>query len=212
MANCCYAQTDTFARKSLDTLTKKVDKLSIAVSKISQATDTLANEKQEAKCTPFCGSRDGKFTRVEVILCFLPSVLFLIVLWFLSRRLVGFELKDALKENNPILKTQLNPLFTQENFNALAANPSLAANPNMAMALKPTIDVSDNTVNSSSRFLALLTTVVALLLAVCFVTYYIYSYFRSGVALDFTKLTDIVLSLGIGVVPYAFNKISSALK
>ena len=62
------------------------------------------------------------------------------------------------------------------------------------------------------RFIALLTTAIAWSVSVAIACFYIYMYILTGTAPDVGKLATVLLTLGIGVVPYAFNKISDAVK
>jgi hypothetical protein len=70
-----------------------------------------------------------------------------------------------------------------------------------------------NPPQSVSRFIAFLTGLVALTIGVCLTTFFIYNYFgTSGKTADLSNLTTVIWGLGIGVIPYGANKVSSALK
>ena len=69
------------------------------------------------------------------------------------------------------------------------------------------------TTASVSRFIAFITGLVALAICVCITTFYMYCYFGNpGKTIDLSNLTNIIFGLGIGVLPYGFNKASAALK
>ena len=83
----------------------------------------------------------------------------------------------------------------------------------MTALLTPTIDISDGVYpKSSSRYIALITSTVTWTIGLCLTSYFIYAHIKTGKASELNKLTDIVLTLGIGVVPYVFNKVSEAVK
>lgn len=66
---------------------------------------------------------------------------------------------------------------------------------------------------SVSRFIAFLCGVTTLTIAVCITTFYFYTCFEDrGKEVDLSKLSTVLLALGIGVLPYGFNKASSAIK
>lgn len=75
---------------------------------------------------------------------------------------------------------------------------------------------SDPPKNTSvSRFLAFISGLISVGLSCVITSFYMWSYFD---AVDPSKLPDlnnlmtVLLSLGIGVIPYAFNKLGSAIK
>ncbi|MGA7161333.1 MAG: hypothetical protein WBZ48_10050 [Bacteroidota bacterium] len=122
-------------------------------------------------------------------------VLLLLLLLFVSLAVLkrtGFNLGDALSENEPVQKTIPNP------------------NANLATA-KPTINISEYP-QSSSRLLAFLTSIVAIVLVISATTYSFYVGLKFGKMPDLGSLQTFALSLGVGVVPYAFNRIANAIK
>jgi hypothetical protein len=52
---------------------------------------------------------------------------------------------------------------------------------------------------------------MTLIIALCMACFFIYYYIRTGCAPDLSPLSMILLALGLGVVPYAFNKVSTAI-
>jgi hypothetical protein len=66
---------------------------------------------------------------------------------------------------------------------------------------------------SASRAIAFITGLVALSIGTCLTTFYIYSYFADPTnKLDLSNLSNVIWGLGIGVIPYGFNKASAAFK
>jgi hypothetical protein len=150
---------------------------------------------------------DKEVSVMEWFLVFSPMLIFLIISISLRNILKGFGLRDALQDNEQSKKTILNPKYTSANLQALVTNPAMTA------LLTPTIQISDGVYpKSSSRYIALITSTVTWAISLCLTSYFIYAYIKTGKAPELNKLTDIVLTLGIGVVPYVFNKVSEAVK
>lgn len=145
---------------------------------------------------PFCclakeqisGSKPVEITHpsdFETLIAFLPAIFFLLILIITTIKLRNDKVKlsDLLAEKDP------------------------------AMPAKTT----DATVpqQSVSRFIAFLTGLVALTISICITTFYIYAYFgfnKPDPKIDISSLTNVIWGLGIGVIPYGANKVSSALK
>ncbi len=110
-------------------------------------------------------------------------------------------------------------------------NPAIFSN--IASLLPPTIEVSDlemykqNTQiaqasppaisqqvyrPSSSRLIAFMTSMFTLVIGMAMCCFFIYQYMYTGSAPDMSALTTMLITLGIGVTPYAFNKVAGALK
>ena len=150
---------------------------------------------------------DKEVSVMEWLLVFSPMLIFLIISISLRNILKGFGLRDALQDNEQSKKTILYPEYTSANLQALVTNPAMTA------LLTPTIQISDGVYpKSSSRYIALITSTVTWAISLCLTSYFIYAYIKTGKAPELNKLTDIVLTLGIGVVPYVFNKVSEAVR
>jgi hypothetical protein len=84
------------------------------------------------------------------------------------------------------------------------------------LAEKDTTAVAANTATppqSVSRFIAFMSGLVAISLSVCISAFYMYVYFgNSSAKIDLSSLTSVIWGLGIGVIPYGANKLSTALK
>jgi hypothetical protein len=73
--------------------------------------------------------------------------------------------------------------------------------------------VNTKTQNSVSRLIAFMTGVVAVVLAVCFSSFYMYySFAWNGNPPNLETFWKVVASLGIGVVPYGVNQIKEAMQ
>lgn len=63
---------------------------------------------------------------------------------------------------------------------------------------------------SASRFILFLSGITSLILATCITTYYFYMKIyaiEDGSGLDLADFTNVLLALGIGVVPYSVNQV-----
>jgi hypothetical protein len=63
---------------------------------------------------------------------------------------------------------------------------------------------------SISRYIALITSLVTIILVVCMSSFFIYHYIRTGCPPEFGALTAVIIALGLGVTPYITNKITTA--
>jgi alkylhydroperoxidase/carboxymuconolactone decarboxylase family protein YurZ len=63
---------------------------------------------------------------------------------------------------------------------------------------------------SASRLLAFFSGLLLMLVGLVCSCFYIYFYLVSGVAPDLSKLTGVFIALGIGMAPYAINKVANA--
>lgn len=65
---------------------------------------------------------------------------------------------------------------------------------------------------STSRLIAFISGVTSVALAVCIASFYFYRSFMGDTNISIGNLANVLYGLGLGVVPYGFNKIASALK
>jgi len=63
---------------------------------------------------------------------------------------------------------------------------------------------------SISRYIAFISSLVIILIAVCMSSFFIYHYIRTGCPPEFGALTGMLIVLGLGVTPYITNKITTA--
>jgi hypothetical protein len=181
-----------------------------------------STNKAEEKCVT---CQNNVLTGEDWFLVFLPVVVFLILLIMLFIAGLGkFDLTEAISENEFPKIVEENPVYAT----ALA---SLKDTPNLAEVLPPTIEISflsdkvleqkgkDDTIvkappdphASVSRFIALLTSMLTLVIALCISCFFIYHYVRCGIAPDISGISAVLIALGIGIMPYAFNKVSTAI-
>ncbi len=133
-----------------------------------------------------CSCRDKDLLPFQKGLVLLPlglSVLFFALVYRVLKR-AGYKLADALSENDTV-----------------TTNVAAASNNN-----QQTLTVPGN--RSASRLVLFLSGITAILIAVCITTYYLYYYLCCGKAPDMDGLINVILTLGIGVIPYAVNKVT----
>lgn len=194
------ADTTTAIIKTTTSAATKTATSNINVNVGDTSNHTIAAVKKD-------NIEDKEVSVMEWLLVFSPMLIFLIISISLRNILKGFGLRDALQDNEQSKKTILNPEYTSANLQALVTNPAMTA------LLTPTIQISDGVYpKSSSRYIALITSTVTWAISLCLTSYFIYAYIKTGKAPELNKLTDIVLTLGIGVVPYVFNKVSEAVR
>lgn len=161
----------------------------------------------DCNCTPHYNNDLGG----GWILVFAPVIIFFII--FFSIGIVkDFEISKALAENEQSKRTILNTQYSIENIQALKDNVNVQA------LLPPTIEVSDPQPPdapvfraSISRYIAFITSMVTITLAVCISCFYIYQYMYTSCPPDLSALTPVLIALGIGIMPYAFNKVAAAV-
>ncbi len=152
-------------------------------------------------------------TDAEKWIAFSPILLFLLItcIVFLKLKKDQVSLKDLLLDKDANVQMEVEKTKQREAF--LAASPESQKAMNAAAELNNSADSNTEKPNTSvSRFLAFISGLVSVGLACVLTTFAIWNYFDVS---DFPKLNDLVgvlLTLGIGVVPYAFNKITTAAK
>jgi hypothetical protein len=187
--------------KTLNGLNKRIDTIGKAVAQLDKKGSTTVAE---------CANCEIGF--MQWILIFSPILIFMIVLLAIRKKLKDFSLKEALSEHELTKKIIPNPEYTAEKIRSLSENPLTAG---LLTALLPaTIEItaSDEPPKSSSRYIAFITSALTWVLALCLTSFFIYQYIKSNAAPSLTGLSSVLLALGIGVVPYAFNKVSKALE
>ncbi|MCP4459792.1 MAG: hypothetical protein GY816_17475 [Cytophagales bacterium] len=128
-----------------------------------------------------------------VIIVMAPIVIFIFSMLIVMARLKGnVNLADMLTETEVEIKRQ--EAVTS------AANAT-------AKATVPEIPPSKR---SASRLILFLSGITSLILGACFTTYYFYMNIYCGNCsgdMELSDFTDVLLALGIGVVPYAINQV-----
>ncbi len=146
---------------------------------------------------------------VEWVLVFSPLILFFLLLLIVCFWIRKFDLSEALTENDLSTKTKYNKLYDIDNITKLLIlNSSIP----VSSILPPTIGESEFYRPSISRLIVFITSMLSLILGLCITCFVIYNNLlgRDSSA-DINKLSNVLLSLGIGVVPYAFNKVATAI-
>lgn len=207
LAKVAKAAADKKTKDSLEALKK------IPVAK--SACDTCPQKICDTSTTKIC--KPGKLAECgSWWLVYTPVILFLLILIYLLLNLQKFDLKEALTENEYVKKTIANPEYKAANIITLAGTIASAT---VDSILPPTIEITDIPPTglptpgraSSSRFIALVTSLLTLIIAVSLCSFFIYFYIVTGSAPDIGKFSSVLITLGIGVVPYAFNKIAAAI-
>ncbi len=150
----------------------------------------------------------------EKWIAFSPIILFLVILFlvFMKLRKDNVSLKDLLLDKDANIQIEVE---RTKQFVAISS-----ASFENQQALQKGLDAINNNdpdtpkANTSiSRFLAFLSGLISVGLACVITTFFMWNYFEdSKNTPDLDKLLTILLTLGIGVIPYAFNKVSTVLK
>lgn len=207
-SSAAYSNTDSIYLE----YGKKIQLHSKNISDLKSSLDSLKSESR----ANFQSAKEKmvyKLGAMEWILVLSPFFLFLIMLLLLKKKLTSFDLNQALSEAELPKTTIANPAYSANNILQILNNPIAA--PLAVSLLPPTIEITSNQMiytKSSSRYIAFITSVLTWMIALCLSSFYMYQFLKTNVAPDFNGFSSILLSLGIGVVPYAFNKISSAVK
>lgn len=207
------------AQTKLDTLVtqqgQKIDAIAKNVTAIRQDVDSAkayinVQKENSAKGDKEC--INCRIAATEWVLIFSPIWLFLIALFLIRKKLRDFSLRDALTENELPKKTIPNPEYTSDKLAALSTNPATSGV--LTTLIPPTIDVtaSLDPPKSSSRYIAFITSALTWIIVLCLCCFFIYQYMKTNKAPELGGLSSVLLALGVGVVPYAFNKISEAVK
>ena len=194
--------------QSIATLSKNVSTIKTDLDTVK--THVNAQKENDTKTNKACGI--CKISPIEWLLIFSPIWIFVIALFMIRRKLKDYNLKNALAESELPKKIIPNPEYTSEKINTLAANDTIAGI--LPTLLPPTIEVTEGTEypKSSSRYIAFITSALTWIIILCLTCFFIYQYMKTGEAPKFDGISSILLALGIGVVPYAFNKISKAVE
>ncbi len=207
-----------FAQTKLDTLAKQGQQIEVIAKTVAVIkTDVDSNKayintqkENAAKLNKDCITCNIGF--VQWVLIFSPIWLFVIALFLVRKKLKNFSLKEFLTEPELPKKTIPNPEYTSEKLNTLATNPAISGV--LATLIPPTIEVTASTEfpKSSSRYIALITSALTWIIVLCLSCFFLYQYMRTNKPPELSGLSSVLLALGIGVVPYAFNKMSAAMK
>jgi uncharacterized membrane protein len=145
---------------------------------------------------------------IENIISFLPVAFFLLITStiFLKLRKDGVKLSEILIDK----ETAQERIKSNEAVAIAAVNAGpLAAG---VAAQTPSNQTTDNPEKSTSRLIAFLCGITSIALACCITTYYFYKSFTQTGDVSISSLSNVLYGLGLGVIPYGFNKVAAALK
>lgn len=154
-------------------------------------------------------------------IAFAPLILYLLILItiFWKLQLEKYKIGDSLKENQTVDISIDNPSYIRPETtpaqgvqNGAAAIPPVVPPIAPPPTANPTPPFVGKTIQpqSMSRLLAFISGLVTLGLASCFSSFWLYRYFECGTGTELRQITEVLLTLGLGLVPYAVNKISTA--
>lgn len=181
-----YSQTaaDTARLKKIESSISSLEKKQDLAGK---RLDTLAKALKDK--SPL--STPVRNTGLYVVV--LPIAFTLLLLVIIIAALKGFRLGDALAEKNPNKVEGYVEVRKAELANA-ATFPAISQ-PALSPAEPP---------KSTSRLIAFLSGIAAIIISICLTTFYIYYYLTIGtVPSEFKDLWWGVIVLGIGIIPYA---------
>lgn len=146
---------------------------------------------------------------VENIISFLPVLFFFFITAtiFIKLRKDGVKFSDILIDK----ETAQERIKSDKEVAVAAVNagqPLAAANA-QNLTGQTTQDPPEK---STSRLIVFICGLTSIALACCITTYYFYKSFTGTGDVDLGKLTNVLYGLGLGVLPYGFNKIAAALK
>lgn len=163
----------------------------------------------------------------EQWIAFSPILLFvlliIIIFWKLNKE--EYKIGDALKENITIEVSEDNPAIAEKPKPASTGVPEPVPVPVPAPVPVPVPVPTQpiaNTVTatpfvprtiqpkSTSRLIAFISGIVSVGIASSLCSFWMYNYFKGYQNIDLTHLSNVLLALGIGVIPYAVNKISTS--
>nr|WP_294860375.1 hypothetical protein [uncultured Fluviicola sp.] len=147
---------------------------------------------------------------IEDIITFLPVTFFLLITStiFIKLRKDKVKLSDILIDKEAV----------QEKRKTEASVAIAAVNAGQPAASVPATQTDNQTTanqeqsQSTSRLIAFICGITSIALACCITSYYFYKSFTGTEKVDLGNLSNVLFGLGLGVVPYGFNKIAAALK
>lgn len=139
-------------------------------------------------------------TPPQKALILLPVILFILCLFitFLFAKKSGVDFRQAFYNEAPIEITKQ----TGSQTNPAETIQVTALDEQGKPIFRPSV----------SRIIVFLSGLTTLAVVVCFVSYNAYCMIRGIVLPDFKNLFEIIVGLGLGVVPYGFNKITATTK
>lgn len=163
---------------------------------------------------------------VQDIITFLPVAFFsvLVSMIFFKLRKDGVKLSEILIDKEAVAERKkavaaaaAKTLETKAD--VIKSNPQAFTSPDQVTAAtdalnQPATDTEADTQKSqsTSRLIVFICGITSIALACCICTFYFYKSFTGTEKVDLGNLTNVLYGLGLGVLPYGFNKIAAALK
>lgn len=185
-------------------------------------TDTTAkNGNINVKPATTVGSK-----AVQDIITFLPVAFFsvLVSMIFFKLRKDGVKLSEILIDKEAVAERKKAAAATaaktlETKADVIKSNPQAFTSPDQVTAAtdalnQPVTDTEADTQKSqsTSRLIVFICGITSIALACCICTFYFYKSFTGTEKVDLGNLTNVLYGLGLGVLPYGFNKIAAALK
>lgn len=164
---------------------------------------------------------------VQDIITFLPVAFFsvLVSMIFFKLRKDGVKLSEILIDKEAVAERKkavaaaaAKTLETKAD--VIKSNPQAFTSPDQVTAAtdalnQPAADTAEADTQksqSTSRLIVFICGITSIALACCICTFYFYKSFTGTEKVDLGNLTNVLYGLGLGVLPYGFNKIAAALK
>ncbi|UZT96797.1 hypothetical protein ODZ84_16440 [Chryseobacterium fluminis] len=156
----------------------------------------------------------------EEFIAFIPVILYFLILflvfWKLRRDQV--TLKELLLDKDVVMEVEKQQAKqAQETVRIVAKLDPITAGTYVNNFKKNEVsseeEANPKQTQSISRLLAFISGLISVGLACTIITFYMWSYFNKNIPKpELNELLTVLLSLGVGVIPYAFNKVGNALK
>jgi hypothetical protein len=206
------------------------------IQAVDNSSKAIDNQIKLLKDSVVLVIKNGKITPLKTnetvadFITFLPIALFLFILIStliklkkdnvkLSDFLIDKDTQVAIKKEEANVATA-NARFVEAKANAIRTNPQAFANANLTLeALDPPTPANpqedpntDKKEQSTSRLVAFISGITSVALAACITSFYFYRSFLGDTDVSIGNLATVLYGLGLGVLPYGFNKIANALK
>lgn len=188
----------------------------------------------KAPCIPVL---DNQITGAEWVLILFPAIFFVVALFILFHKTKEFNFKEALKENDVSTITVVNPYYSGQVTDpgktdvplSLEVTPNVviianSLNSQAQLTQTPEAQTQSTLYNmdyklssevyraSISRYIALISSFLIIIIAVTVCCFFLYHYLKFGCPPELGALSSVMLALGVGIVPYVANKISFGIK
>lgn len=196
--------------------------LSAVQAQNKPVTDTTTKTSNTlVKQTTTAGSK-----AVQDIITFLPVAFFsvLVSMIFFKLRKDGVKLSEILIDKEAVAErkkaaAEAAAKTLETKADVIKSNPQAFTSPEQVTAATDALDQpATNTEadtqksQSTSRLIVFICGITSIALACCICTFYFYKSFTGTEKVDLGNLTNVLYGLGLGVLPYGFNKIAAALK